>query len=124
MTEFWTSKTVTAAKPHRCDECRTPIASGDRHGYEAGKQEGMFYSYRLCARCQAMWAKAWATFGWMSDEAPIVGELRDDIRAEGIDDPEAWLDEPSANEAAPSEDDAHKTNNNNAVPAMLEGGER
>jgi uncharacterized protein with PIN domain len=40
-----------AAKEHRCCECDEPIQKGDLHEYYTGLWDGVWNSYRTCARC-------------------------------------------------------------------------
>lgn len=49
--DFWTERTVTARKPHRCESCRETIAVGEKYVRVAQKYEGCFWAYRLCVVC-------------------------------------------------------------------------
>jgi hypothetical protein len=51
--EFYHCSEPTAAKAHKCCECRVPIDKGEKHLYCRMKFDGSFYHYRqhlLCAR--------------------------------------------------------------------------
>jgi hypothetical protein len=93
---FFRVTTPRAAKPYHCEECRAPIAVGDRYSrlnwYEP---EGpAVFTATICLRCQTMRSLAWDVFDWWTECAPGFGELRDFLRTEhGVADPEAWLDE-------------------------------
>lgn len=44
-------RTVTARKDHRCGECLSVIAVGERHEYVSGFWDGEFDQYRTCESC-------------------------------------------------------------------------
>jgi hypothetical protein len=92
MWEFFTSRTVRAAKPHRCSECGDAIAKGDEHEYCAGKVEGSFEDYRLCADCALITSESMhADF---FDEGFPMGETRNELRDHhGIAGALAWAKE-------------------------------
>ena len=96
---YWSFINITfpkAGKVHRCVECKEPIEIGQEHSYTAGVQEGDFCSYRLCMICHRL---AQAFCAEIADEGWSVGELRADLKYEGITDPLAWLEEVEAREA-------------------------
>lgn len=49
--DFNTSRWVTAAKQHKCCECRAAIAAGQRYERAAGKCDGHFFTAITCAVC-------------------------------------------------------------------------
>jgi hypothetical protein len=51
MWDFIDIREVRAAKRHRCDECGEEIAMGQKHMRHAGKNEGVFMTYRMCMAC-------------------------------------------------------------------------
>ena len=51
--DFWTERTVTARKPHRCESCRETIAVGEKYVQVAQKYDGCFCAYHLCVVCYA-----------------------------------------------------------------------
>lgn len=88
--EFFDSRPAKAGTPHRCVECRGAIAVGEAHTYCAGKVEGEFTSYRLCAACALIVAEA-SLAELLPFEGWGVGELRADLRDEhGIADALTW----------------------------------
>jgi hypothetical protein len=94
--EFITITHPKAAKEHRCQECGTTIERGERHSYTAGKVEGALMSYRLCEPCHRL---AQAYCREINDDGWSMGDLRSDLRDEGIDDVDAWLAQSEAREA-------------------------
>ena len=55
MVDFLRTKSVRAAKAHRCEQCHKPIEVGTLHTYCACKHEGEFYAYREHDDCRAAW---------------------------------------------------------------------
>lgn len=53
MSDFQTSKVVTARKARRCPECRQEIAAGQQYAKETGCWDGDFYSASMCMPCKA-----------------------------------------------------------------------
>jgi len=51
--EFFTERTVKAAKPHRCSACETPIEIGEAHSYQSMKYCGDFTTNRQHLDCRA-----------------------------------------------------------------------
>jgi len=51
--DFWAERTVTARKPHRCEECRETIHPGEKYARVAQMYEGDFSAYPLCVVCHA-----------------------------------------------------------------------
>jgi hypothetical protein len=51
-TDFHSSRTVKARKPHKCCECGRAICVGESHQYVSGKCEGWFFTERTCAECE------------------------------------------------------------------------
>lgn len=49
--EVFIEKERCAAKPHRCCECRSAIAKGERHILITMKAEGDWDSFRVCLPC-------------------------------------------------------------------------
>lgn len=49
--ELFSSSTVTAAKDHRCTECRETIAKGARHEVVRGMWDGSWSTFRTCLSC-------------------------------------------------------------------------
>lgn len=75
MTTFPTNY-PRAAKPHRCAECRRPIAVGERHARISGEVDGSAWSERMCLRCDRAYQRASLRFGgWDEDDGPCLGEL-------------------------------------------------
>ena len=56
MSEFHSTKAVKARKAHRCHECAGQIQPGETYQRGAGRYEGDFYSYALCAPCDQAWS--------------------------------------------------------------------
>lgn len=52
MVEFFRTKTVKAAKAHRCEQCGKQIDIGTQHVYCAYKVDGGFTAYREHADCR------------------------------------------------------------------------
>jgi hypothetical protein len=95
--DFISSRTVKAAKPHKCDECRATIEKGERHDYTAGRVEGDFTSYRLCLPCAELAAAYCREFD--DGEGFPLGEIRSTLRDyEGVEDIDAWIAESKARE--------------------------
>lgn len=53
--DFFRTNTVTARKPHTCEQCGREIGGGEQHHYSAGKSEGSFMSYREHEDCRTAW---------------------------------------------------------------------
>lgn len=51
--DFWTERTVTARKLHRCESCRETIKPGDKYVRVAQKYEGDFSAYPMCVVCHS-----------------------------------------------------------------------
>ncbi len=49
--EFYAETKPRAAKEHKCCECRAIIPKGEVHVYAKGKNDGMFWDYRVCSAC-------------------------------------------------------------------------
>lgn len=80
--EFYVpTRWVQAHRAHRCDECGASIELRELHKYGAGKLEGEFYEWRMCAKCDALHrahTAAMAAFGDPHCNAAI-GELKASI---------------------------------------------
>jgi hypothetical protein len=100
MGDVYRMKTVRAVKAHACEENGCPIAAGDDYVRHSGVLEGYGFSVKVCLRCQAMRNEGWDIFEWCEETAPQFGDLRTGLKEEGIADPEAWLDERLARQAA------------------------
>ena len=50
--EFWSEKSQTARKEHRCEECHRTIRAGEVYWCGFGKQEGSTYSSKTCSHCR------------------------------------------------------------------------
>lgn len=73
--ELWSERWRTARKPNRCDECRRPIAAGERYVYLFGKQEGDVFTGRWCAHCDV--AKEWL---WENCSGSMLTMVIEDIQ--------------------------------------------
>lgn len=93
MGAFYRITSPRASKLHRCQECRTTIEKGVRYARHDFEEEGDVYSVAVCETCQALRSEAWDAFGQTWDEGPTFGELRNELRDEGVTDPDAWLAE-------------------------------
>jgi hypothetical protein len=49
--EFFHVATVTARKPHKCDECGGALQPGQRYERSSGKWEGDWSTHRSCLQC-------------------------------------------------------------------------
>jgi len=49
--DFFESKIVKAAKPHKCCECGDEIPVGTKHEYAKGRWEGDWSTFRSCLSC-------------------------------------------------------------------------
>jgi len=49
--EVWNEKQRCAAKPHRCVDCRSEIAKGERHIHITCKSGGDWDTLRVCLAC-------------------------------------------------------------------------
>jgi len=59
--EFYSVRTVTARKPHRCDECRkVAIAPGEKYEYVSGLWDGNFNYFKTCHACKDL--ATWVAF--------------------------------------------------------------
>ena len=56
-----------ARKPHRCYECRAPIAIGEVYERVSGKWEGGVESFTFCLTCEA-WTRA-----FMAEQQRVCG---------------------------------------------------
>src|SRR5580692_6887912 len=58
--EFYHAEMRTARKKHRCGECGTTIAPGQRYQHASGKCEGDIYDAKTCSLCLALieWVRA------------------------------------------------------------------
>lgn len=52
--EFCVTTTPTARKAHRCGECRSTIAGGERYERVSAKWDGQVETLRTCGRCLAL----------------------------------------------------------------------
>jgi len=59
--DFFARAWRTARHSHACRECRYLILKGERYACDAGRFEGDFNAYKLCASCAALWDWASAT---------------------------------------------------------------
>ena len=50
--EFLSQYHPVAKKTHRCGECHRCIAPGEKYRYAAGKQDGDFWTAKICAHCE------------------------------------------------------------------------
>lgn len=48
---FYSARTVTAGKQHKCSECFRAIQPGERYEYAVGKWDGHFDCFKTCCRC-------------------------------------------------------------------------
>ena len=72
-TEFHSSRTVKARKPHKCCECGRAIGVGELHEYVSAKCEGSFFTERTCAECEEI-RTAFVCGSW------VYGELWESMR--------------------------------------------
>lgn len=49
--EFFSERTVTAKKNHRCEECRKIIYAGEKYEYFSGKTDGDFWTAKQHVHC-------------------------------------------------------------------------
>ena len=49
--DFFSQRTPTARKPHKCHECHRDILSGEKYEYVIGKWEGEFNTWKTCSDC-------------------------------------------------------------------------
>lgn len=66
MNSFQSVTTHTAHKPHRCNYCRSTIATGTPYLKIAGRWQGDFYSGKGHQDCRALWHRLY--FDWAHDE--------------------------------------------------------
>ena len=51
--QFWTESRIgKARKPHKCNECRRPIAIGEGYFRQFGIQDGSSFTYETCDHCR------------------------------------------------------------------------
>ena len=95
MSDFTTSSTQKARKPHRCEHCRKTIEVGDLYMKSAGVCDGDFFSWKEHLMCREAWIARRELSGlgysepspaladdeleeedreWLKDEFPIVHE--------------------------------------------------
>lgn len=86
MTDFHNCKSVSAAKAHRCENCRQPIEKGEQHVYSIGRMDGDFYSYRTHEDCHA---------AIMDAVEANNGEPVQFMCDDAVDDAWLWADHPS-----------------------------
>ena len=73
-------ETLTARKPHGCNECGGTIGTGDRYHRQRNVDGGDIWTWkahRLCAAIQFRWQHEWQLD--MCDSAPDWGEMRGEI---------------------------------------------
>ncbi len=78
MTDFHTVTFPKARKAHACEECRLPIAAGNRYARHAGAFDGSGYALPLCLRCDALNTYAWnlaRKIGCDGEDGPPFGGL-------------------------------------------------
>ena len=78
MSNFHTTTFPKARKAHTCEECRLPIAPGDRYARHAGAFDGMGYALPLCLRCDALNTYAWKLarkIGCDGEDGPPFGGI-------------------------------------------------
>jgi hypothetical protein len=73
--DFHSTRTVKAAKPHQCTECRAPIERGEHHEVVAGKWDGEFITYRTCLACVEI-RTTFSCGGW------VYGSLWEDVEGQ------------------------------------------
>lgn len=66
MSDFQSTTTHTARKPHRCAYCRSTIAAGTAYVKMAGRWHGEFYAGRGHSDCRALWDSLY--WDWAGDE--------------------------------------------------------
>lgn len=71
--EFFNSKTVTARKSHKCDECARDILDGEVYTNAIGKWDGTFSAFKTCSHCTVLqkWLRRECggfLYGGLSDE--------------------------------------------------------
>ena len=52
MPAVYESRTVVAAKEHRCYECGSVIAKGEKYEYAKGLYDGDWQDYHTCLACE------------------------------------------------------------------------
>ena len=88
MPSVFSTRNPVAAKEHRCCECFTAIAVGEKHVYIAGLWDGDWQTHRRCAPCHELAVAAQCESGCWSDEGPWFTGL---IEWLGMDDMKEWL---------------------------------
>ncbi|MEC5289422.1 MULTISPECIES: hypothetical protein [unclassified Aurantimonas] len=81
MSDFASFKTITAAKPHQCENCQCEIAKGENHQKVSGVNDGDFYSYRTHMDCHHAVQELWSIQGLHDDEyLPWIWDLEPEDR--------------------------------------------
>ncbi len=84
MSDFNSTRTVTARKEHKCAEshCRRKILPGDKYVRIASVWDGDFFSLKSCVRCERLRRKARKRYGdyFRDGDGIIYGELLNSIR--------------------------------------------
>jgi len=85
--EFYSDTWRTARKQHRCDECHEHIEAGEKYLHISGKEEGRWFTFKMCRVCDVI----------SRDYCAPLGQLRQWVMGYlGIDyvtgeEGEAWL---------------------------------
>jgi hypothetical protein len=86
--QFQDDRVVTARKAHKCAECGSAIAIGEKYHRHSGKYDGNMYTEKVCRRCDydrirvvehelaegCRWGESW----------PPLGGLREYLRESGM----------------------------------------
>lgn len=81
MSDFTSFKTITAAKPHQCEDCQREIAKGEKHHKVAGVVDGDFNSYRTHMDCQGAMNDLWNFHGFSyGDSIPWIWDWEPEDR--------------------------------------------
>ena len=72
MPSVFSMREPVAAKEHRCCECSTAIAVGEKHVYIAGLWDGDWQTHRRCAPCHELAVAAQCESGCWSERGAVV----------------------------------------------------
>ena len=84
--EFFNRKTVTAKKPHKCDECARDILPGEEYTSAIGKWDGTVSTFKTCRHCGVLQ-------NWLQRECGgfLYGGLSDEMQEHAREYQSFWL---------------------------------